>query len=68
MFLGDGGYQYSAQQLGLGAEGAKTTNKYGENEWLRAQKCVAEKVLWLLANFHLSTSPIEVEALSQVKT
>ncbi|XP_023269672.1 fibroin heavy chain-like [Seriola lalandi dorsalis] len=28
---GDGGYPYAAQQLGLGAEGAKTSNKYGEN-------------------------------------
>ncbi|XP_071322910.1 uncharacterized protein [Trachinotus anak] len=26
---GDGGYPYAAQQLGLGAEGAKTPNKYG---------------------------------------
>ncbi|KAI3359108.1 hypothetical protein L3Q82_002651 [Scortum barcoo] len=27
---GDGGYPYNAQQLALGAEGAKTANKYGE--------------------------------------
>ncbi|XP_029363852.1 elastin [Echeneis naucrates] len=26
---GEGGYPYTAQQLGLGAEGAKTSNKYG---------------------------------------
>lgn len=27
---GDGGYPYAPQQLALGAEGAKTTSKYGE--------------------------------------
>ncbi|KAK5884750.1 hypothetical protein CesoFtcFv8_018541 [Champsocephalus esox] len=27
---GDGGYPYPAQQLNLGAEGAKTANKYGD--------------------------------------
>lgn len=32
IFLGDGGYPYAAQHLGLGTEGAKTTNKYGEND------------------------------------
>lgn len=32
IFLGDGGYPYAAQHLSLGAEGAKTTSKYGENE------------------------------------
>lgn len=31
---GDGGYAYAPQQLALGAEGAKTTNRYGENERL----------------------------------
>lgn len=32
--LGEGGYPYSAQQLSLNAEGAKSANKYGEKEWL----------------------------------
>lgn len=28
--LGDGGYPFAPQQLGLGAEGVKSTHKYGE--------------------------------------
>ncbi|XP_076609338.1 uncharacterized protein LOC143334422 isoform X4 [Chaetodon auriga] len=35
---GDGGYPYAAQQLGLGAEGAKTANKYGAGAGYGAQQ------------------------------
>ncbi|XP_044037006.1 fibroin heavy chain isoform X2 [Siniperca chuatsi] len=35
---GDGGYPYAAQQLGLGTEGAKTTNKYGAGAGHGAQQ------------------------------
>ncbi|XP_022595426.1 fibroin heavy chain-like [Seriola dumerili] len=35
---GDGGYPYAAQQLGLGAEGAKTSNKYGAGAGYGAQQ------------------------------
>lgn len=42
--LGDGGYPYSPQQIALGAEGAKTASKYGENEGEKL--CVMEKGLF----------------------
>lgn len=35
---GDGGYPLAAQQLGLGAEGVKTTNKYGEQSIICLEK------------------------------
>ncbi|XP_038562133.1 glycine-rich cell wall structural protein 2 isoform X1 [Micropterus salmoides] len=35
---GDGAYPYAAQQLGLGAEGAKTANKYGAGAGYGAQQ------------------------------
>ncbi|XP_035798680.2 uncharacterized protein LOC111587859 isoform X4 [Amphiprion ocellaris] len=35
---GDGGYPYGAQQLSLGAEGAKTANKYGAGAGYGAQQ------------------------------
>lgn len=41
---GDGSYPYAAQQLGLGAEGTETTNKFGENMRLCERWSVIDRV------------------------
>lgn len=49
--LGDAGYPFAAQQLGLGAEGAKTANKYGEQSVM-----CCDKQLNAMELFHFTDS------------
>lgn len=49
--LGDAGYPFAAQQLGLGAEGAKTANKYGEQSVI-----CCDKQLNAMELFHFTNS------------